>query len=252
MPHIDESHKTLIALNENMNNKLKLMFGHIYPQQVLEKNANYEHVLDAVMAFVSKEMTPVVLEPIKIIKVEPEKPDNSIYRFDEPADIEVLQDATSMKVTWLFSDPNLYNDNNTLKKLEKDLKSVYPKLTITCQSSSTVGNLPPCDKVVLFFFISGSRDYNGPIKNTVEQIKRGLPNTPVELVVLRDCRMDKVELSIGNVDVTSKEIFAIYTAVSGMPMALVFEKPKNYSMETFDKAVDNYKKIKDHLKKLHK
>jgi len=155
-----------------------------------------------------------------------------------------------MKVIWLFSDPNLHNDN-TLKKLEKDLKTVYPKLTINCQSISTVGNLPPCDKVVLFFFISGGKEYNDPIKNTIEQIKQGLPNTPVELIVLRDCRMDKVELSIGNVDVTSKEIFTIYTAVSGMPMALVFQKPKNYSEETFEKAVDNFREVKAHLKKVH-
>jgi len=69
--------------------------------------------------------------------------------------------------------------------------------------------------------------------------------------VLKDCRMDKGELSIGNVDVTSKETFTIYTAVSGMPMAVVFEKPKNYSEETFEKALDNFRKVKAHLKKVH-
>jgi len=246
-------------LSEKMNTKIenifKIMIG---PKQELIKDANSDFILDVIMNFVeTKKEQDAKLQPIStelphssdpgLTTITPTLLQVSMERFMVHQS-EIRQDKGLMKVTWIFSDKTLYTEH-ALKKVENDIKVIYPKLTINCSDSPLT--LSPCDKVVLFFFISSTREYTTPIKQVIQQIKNGYPNASIDLVMLRDIRSSPSELALGNVDIKSKETFDIYTGLTNVPMGLAFEKPKTYKPETFDKVVDNYQKIKEHLKKLH-
>jgi len=162
---------------------------------------------------------------------------------------DVPQDTALKNVIWIYSDSGLYDDN-ALKTLEKDIKSIYPKLTITCQPITSVEKLGPCDEVVLFYFV-GNSEYNGPMKKAIEQIRKVHPKNSVNLIALKSNGWNPLKrLTIVNEDVASMKIFTIYTGTG--KMELVFEKPKNDSEESFKKVVDNFKSIREYLKEIHK